>query len=91
VSATREKLYEQDGREPDKSPRRQNVAGQPQRAEVSNYEIVNHWFDEATRRLDMRDDIAAVLRSNYREVQVQIPVKLSDDKIHVFSGYRGAE
>jgi glutamate dehydrogenase (NAD(P)+) len=36
----------------------------------------------------VRDDVAAVLRSSYREVQVQIPVKLSDGKIHVFSGYR---
>jgi glutamate dehydrogenase (NAD(P)+) len=29
-----------------------------------------------------------VLRSSYREVQVQIPVKLSDGRIHVFAGYR---
>jgi glutamate dehydrogenase (NAD(P)+) len=90
-SATQEELHRRDGKghgEPDKSPRRQNVSDQPQRAEVSNYEIVNHWFDRATERLEMREDIAAVLRSNYREVQVQIPVKLSDGKIHVYSGYR---
>ena len=36
----------------------------------------------------MPDDIAAVLRSSYREVQVQIPVKQSDGRIHVYSGYR---
>ena len=30
----------------------------------------------------------AVMRSSYREVQVQIPVTLADGKIHVFSGYR---
>jgi glutamate dehydrogenase (NAD(P)+) len=59
-----------------------------QRAEVSNWEIVNHWFDVAVERLDLRDDIAAVLRSSYREVRVQIPVKLSDGRIHVYSGYR---
>ncbi|HEU0023559.1 MAG TPA: Glu/Leu/Phe/Val dehydrogenase dimerization domain-containing protein, partial [Thermoleophilaceae bacterium] len=29
-----------------------------------------------------------MLRSAYREVQVQVPVKLSDGRIHVFSGYR---
>ncbi len=58
------------------------------RAEVSNYEIVTHYFDRAAERLDLRDDLAAVLRTSYREVQVQIPVKLSDGKIHVFSGYR---
>ena len=57
-------------------------------AEVSNYEIVSHWFDEAAKRLDLRDDLAAVLRSSYREVQVQIPIKQSDGKIHVYHGYR---
>src|SRR6476620_6144370 len=43
-----------------------------QPAEVSNWDIVNHYFDIATDRLDLRDDVAAVMRSSYREVQVQI-------------------
>jgi glutamate dehydrogenase (NAD(P)+) len=74
---------------PDKSPKRTEEHDQPQRAEVSNYEIVSHWFGEAAERLELPDDVAAVLRSSYREVQVQVPVKLKDDgKIHVFSGYR---
>jgi glutamate dehydrogenase (NAD(P)+) len=59
-----------------------------QTAEVSNYEIVSHWFDKAAERLDLRDDLAAVLRSSYREVQVQIPVKQSDGRVHVYHGYR---
>src|SRR5436305_11164378 len=58
------------------------------RAEVSNFEIVNHYFDLAADRLGVPDDIRAVLRSAYREVQVQIPVRLSDGKVHVYSGYR---
>jgi glutamate dehydrogenase (NAD(P)+) len=74
--------------EPDKSPRRTEEHEPPQRAEVSNYEIVGHWFGVAAERLGLRDDIAAVLRSSYREVQVQVPVKLQDGRIHVFSGYR---
>jgi len=57
-------------------------------AEVSNYDIVNHWFDLAADRMDLRDDIRAVVRTSYREVQVQIPVMLADGKIHVFSGFR---
>jgi glutamate dehydrogenase (NAD(P)+) len=73
---------------PDKSPRRTEEHRPPQRAEVSNYEIVSHWFGLAAERLDLRDDFAAVLRSSYREVQVQVPVKLQDGRIHVFSGYR---
>ena len=56
--------------------------------EVSNYEIVNHWFDVAADRMGLRDDIRAVMRTSYREVKVQIPVMLGDGRIHVFSGFR---
>jgi glutamate dehydrogenase (NAD(P)+) len=56
--------------------------------EVSNYDIVNHWFDIAADRMELRDDIRAVVRASYREVQVQVPVMLGDGKIHVFKGFR---
>jgi glutamate dehydrogenase (NAD(P)+) len=72
----------------DTSGGRAEVAARVQRAEVSNYETVSHWFGLAAERLGLREDVAEVLRSSYREVQVQIPVKLSDGRIHVFSGYR---
>jgi glutamate dehydrogenase (NAD(P)+) len=78
-----------DGRgDTDKSPRPANEAEEPVRAEVSNYEIVMHWFETAAERLGIPDDVAAVLKSSYREVQVQIPVRRNDGKIHVYSGYR---
>src|ERR1051326_8760415 len=57
-------------------------------AEVSNFEIVSHYFDVAAQRLELRDDVAGVLRSAYREVQVQIPITQSDGRIHTYSGYR---
>ncbi|MGH2924607.1 MAG: Glu/Leu/Phe/Val family dehydrogenase [Solirubrobacterales bacterium] len=59
-----------------------------QRAEVSNLEIVRHHFDLAADRMGLEDDIRVVFWTPYREVTVQIPVKLSDGKVHVFSGYR---
>jgi glutamate dehydrogenase (NAD(P)+) len=59
-----------------------------QRAEVSNLEIVRHYFEIAADRLKLPDDVRLVFWTPYREVTVQIPVKLSDGKIHVFSGYR---
>jgi glutamate dehydrogenase (NAD(P)+) len=59
-----------------------------QRAEVSNLDIVRHYFDGAAERLDLRDDLRTVFWSPYREVTVQIPVKLSDGKVHTYSGYR---
>jgi glutamate dehydrogenase (NAD(P)+) len=83
---------------PDKSPEavsreteRAKAEGRPkpgQRAELSNLDIVRHYFDGACDRLQLRDDLRTVFWSPYREVTVQIPVKLADGKIHVYSGYR---
>ena len=58
------------------------------RAEVSNYEIVQHHFRAAAERLDLPEDVTTVMGTSYREVTVQIPIKLSDGKTHVFSGFR---
>ncbi len=74
--------------EPDKSPRVANVEQVAQPAELSNYDIVRHYFTAAADQLELADDIRAVLLSSYREVQVQVPVKLADGKIHVYSGFR---
>jgi glutamate dehydrogenase (NAD(P)+) len=59
-----------------------------QRAEVTNLEIVHHHFNRAADELDLADDVRAVFWEPYREVTVQIPVRLSDGKIHTYSGYR---
>ena len=59
-----------------------------QRAEVSNLDIVRHYFDKASDRLELADDLRVVFWTPYREVTVQIPVRLTDGKVHVFSGYR---
>jgi glutamate dehydrogenase (NAD(P)+) len=88
ATATKEDLQGDGQGQPDKSPREANRAATTGRAEVSNFETVNHYLDVAFERLGLREDVAAVMRSSYREVQVQIPVTLSDGKIHVYSGYR---
>ena len=85
---TKEELHEARDGDRDKSPRPANLSKQQSRAEVSNYEIVTHHFDDAVDRLGIADDLAAVMKTSYREVQVQIPIRLGDEKIHVFSGYR---
>ncbi len=56
--------------------------------EASNYETVSHWFDLASERLGLADDVAAVLRSPYREVTVQLPILRSDGRIHLYTGFR---
>src|SRR5829696_4786620 len=71
----------------DKAPREQNREGDggedstkvnaaTKPAEVSNYEIVNHWFSVGAERLGLEDDIGTVMRTSYREVQVQLPIRL---------------
>ncbi|HMC05886.1 MAG TPA: Glu/Leu/Phe/Val dehydrogenase dimerization domain-containing protein [Solirubrobacterales bacterium] len=83
---------------PDKSPQAvqdaqaeadaTGMARPGQRAEVSNLEIVRHYFEIACDRLKLPDDVRVVFWTPYREVTVQIPVRLSDGKVHVYSGYR---
>jgi glutamate dehydrogenase (NAD(P)+) len=59
-----------------------------ERATVSDYAIVNHYFDRACENLGLPEDIKAVMQSSYREISVQLPVRLSNGKLKVFSGYR---
>ena len=74
---------------PDKSPETTDKApARAHPAEVSNLEIVRHYFEIAADKLDLPEDLRVVFWTPYREVTVQIPVKLTDGKTHVFSGYR---
>jgi glutamate dehydrogenase (NAD(P)+) len=59
-----------------------------QRAEISNLDIVRFYFERATERLGIPEDVRVVFWEPYREVTVQLPIRLSDGKVHVFSGYR---
>jgi hypothetical protein len=71
---------------PDKSPRVANRAPHTGAAETSSFDTVSHYFDVAADRLGIGEDLRTVIRTAYREVQVQIPVRLRDSGIHVFSG-----
>src|SRR3954466_32675 len=68
--------------------RRRDEPAPVSRAEISNLEIVTHYFDDAAERLELREDVAAVLKSSYREVTVQIPIRRDDGQIHVYQGFR---
>src|SRR5215203_4983739 len=59
-----------------------------QRAEISNLDIVRHYFNAASDRLGFSDELRVVVWAPYREVTVQIPIRLPDGKVHVYSGYR---
>src|SRR5881396_300322 len=59
-----------------------------ERPTVSDYAIVNHYFDVACERLGIPDDVREVLQTPYREISVQIPVRLPDGELRVYNGYR---
>ena len=73
---------------PDKSPRVANRAPPLGEAESSSFDTVSHYFNVGADRLGIAEDVRTVIRTAQREVQVQIPVRLHDLGIHVFSGYR---
>jgi glutamate dehydrogenase (NAD(P)+) len=58
------------------------------RADLSSYAVVNHHFDAAADQLGLADDLREVFRGAYREVQVQIPLRLADGTVKVYNGFR---
>lgn len=57
-------------------------------AQRSSFETVSHYFEVAADRLRLGEGLRRVVSMPEREVQVQIPIRLRDRQIHVFSGYR---
>ena len=55
---------------------------------LTAFEAVNRYVDEAARLVDLDDHMYAVLTSTYREISVQIPVRLDDGDVIVARGYR---
>jgi glutamate dehydrogenase (NAD(P)+) len=56
--------------------------------EISAFEATSQRFHLAADRLDLPDDLRTLLLTSYREVQVSIPLRLADGRIHTYSGYR---
>ena len=51
-------------------------------------EQVNAYVHEAAELLDLSDDLLTVLTTSYREVTVQVPLRLDDGGLGVYRGYR---
>ena len=75
--------------EPDKSAKQTEDAPAPRRAEVSNYEIVEHWFERrgGPARAAATTSPRCCARPTAR-CRSRCRCELDDGKLHVFSGYR---
>ena len=51
-------------------------------------EAVNLFFDEAAELVHLKDEFYDVLKSSYREIDVQVPVRMDNGELAVFRGYR---
>lgn len=56
--------------------------------EMSTYDEVNLFFDTAADRLGLNNGLREMLKRPWRELQVQIPVRMDDGQVKVFSGFR---
>ena len=56
--------------------------------EQSAIDAVNQYFTEAARVIDLDDDLYGILTTSYRELAVQVPVRLDDGELMVARGYR---
>ncbi|SVE62715.1 uncharacterized protein METZ01_LOCUS515569, partial [marine metagenome] len=56
--------------------------------EQSTFDEVNQFFDGAADRLGLADSLREMLKQPWRELQVQMPVRMDNGQIRVFTGYR---
>jgi len=56
--------------------------------EPSPFEAVSLFFDRAADHVSLADEMREVLRGSYRELAVQVPVRMDDGRLEVFTGYR---
>ena len=55
---------------------------------LTAFQAVNRNFDEAAAIIDLNDEMRSILTTTYREISVQIPVRLDSGDLVVAQGYR---
>src|SRR5205814_9279052 len=55
---------------------------------LTAHQAVNRYFDEAAHIIRLKDELYPVLKSSYREITVQVPVRLDSGELACFEGYR---
>ena len=56
--------------------------------QLTPFEEVNLFYDEAADSVGLSDGVREMLGRPWRELAVQVPVRMDDGRIEVFSGYR---
>jgi glutamate dehydrogenase (NAD(P)+) len=56
--------------------------------EMNPFQAVSYFFDQAADHVHLADEMREVLRGTYRELRVQVPIRMDDGRLEVFTGYR---
>jgi glutamate dehydrogenase (NAD(P)+) len=77
------------GPEPASSPAASALAPQQARLlETNPSKAVAAFFHQAADHVGISDEMREVLRTCYRELSVQVPVRMDNGRVEVFNGYR---
>ena len=68
------------------APRSEEEGAPPLR--LSPWEAVTYFFEKAAARVGIDGEVVELLRRPYRELHVEVPVRMDDGHLEVFSGYR---
>ena len=71
-----------------KTTRPSRSAPSPPRAGMSSFEEVNALVERAASRLGVEPEYRRLMRNSYRELRVQIPMRMDDGRLEEFVGYR---
>lgn len=55
---------------------------------MTDYEAVSWFFARGADRIGLRDEVRQMLGTPWRELRVQVPVRMDDGSVRVFVGYR---
>src|SRR5712691_791318 len=56
--------------------------------DMNPFDAVKLFFDRAADHIGLADEMREVLRTSYRELTVQVPIRMDDGQLKVFTGYR---
>jgi glutamate dehydrogenase (NAD(P)+) len=56
--------------------------------ETNPFAAVTYFFEQAADYVGLEEDMREILRTSYREISVQVPVRMDDGQVCVFNGYR---
>jgi glutamate dehydrogenase (NAD(P)+) len=55
---------------------------------MTPFEAATYFFHQSADRLQLRDEVREVLATTYRELAVQVPLRMDDGRMVVYRGYR---